>query len=108
MDVRNELHRLIEQALDDNAHDALIGVVSLQRELDWIERRAVGRARAAGWSWARIARVLGRTGQAVWGRHAAATPPRRATVRPDPGAVAFHLRADTRRRQELEDDPVPW
>ncbi len=48
---------------------ALLAVRFMADHLDPWEDEAVSRARAAGWSWERIAAVLGRTRQSVWSKH---------------------------------------
>lgn len=50
--------------------DELAAVVALRRLADELEDAAVGRAVAAGWSWARIAETLGVSRQAVHKKHA--------------------------------------
>ena len=48
---------------------ALLAVRHVAGNLDGWEAAAVARARGAGWSWERIATVLGRTRQSVWSKH---------------------------------------
>lgn len=45
--------------------DALAAVVALRRKADQMEREAVGKALALGWSWADIAQALGVSRQAA-------------------------------------------
>jgi hypothetical protein len=53
---------------------ALLAVRYMADHVDGWEERAVGLARAAGWSWDRIAAVLGRTRQSVWSKHRDGAP----------------------------------
>lgn len=49
---------------------AMAAVTALRRLADRLEREAVDRAVALGWSWAQIAQALGVTRQAAHKRHA--------------------------------------
>ncbi|MDP9467872.1 MAG: helix-turn-helix domain-containing protein [Chloroflexota bacterium] len=53
---------------------ALAAVVALRRLAEQLERAAVAKAIAQGWTWAEVAEALGVTRQAAHKRHA---PPRR-------------------------------
>jgi DNA-directed RNA polymerase specialized sigma24 family protein len=50
--------------------EALAAVVSLRRLAEQLERAAVARAIADGWTWAQVAEALGVTRQAAHKRHA--------------------------------------
>jgi DNA-directed RNA polymerase specialized sigma24 family protein len=50
--------------------EALAAVVSLRRLAEQLERAAVARAVAEGWTWAQVAEALGVTRQAAHKRHA--------------------------------------
>ena len=50
--------------------EALAAVVSLRRLAEQLERAAVARAIAEGWTWAQVAEALGVTRQAAHKRHA--------------------------------------
>ena len=57
---------------DLDSDDPMMALMSIrfvgEQAAGW-EERAVGLARDAGWSWDRIATVLGRTRQSVWSKH---------------------------------------
>nr|WP_312294412.1 helix-turn-helix domain-containing protein [Brevundimonas diminuta] len=61
-------------AVPSDPAEALTAVVALRRLADRIERDAVGSALGQGWSWARIAQVLGVTKQAAHKRLSDITP----------------------------------
>jgi hypothetical protein len=50
---------------------ALAAVIALRRMADRMEREAVDRAIASGWTWQQVAQALGVTRQAAHQRHAA-------------------------------------
>lgn len=54
----------------DDPAAAMAAVTALRRLADRLEREAVDRAVASGWSWAQIAQGLGVTRQAAHKRHA--------------------------------------
>ena len=54
----------------DDPAEALAAVVSLRRLAEQLERAAVARAIAEGWTWAQVAEALGVTRQAAHKRHA--------------------------------------
>ena len=54
----------------DDPAEALAAVVSLRRLAEQLERAAVARAIADGWTWAQVAEALGVTKQAAHKRHA--------------------------------------
>ncbi len=66
MDVTDQLKRLIDDALCDDPRTALIALRRfVDEELPWIEQKAVASARCAGWNWATIGRLLGRSRSSV-------------------------------------------
>lgn len=119
MDARSHLHDTIDEILSGNPQRALAAVHWLQQaQLPWLERHAVRRGRSAGFNWAEIGRLLGRSRQATRKRYtndvavdrlAFPLPPR------GPGAEAerdyLELVADARRSRWIDDpagDAVPW
>lgn len=59
MNVRTDLHRLIDEVLDDDPRPALIAYRRLAKEpLPWLEQRVVALARRDGRNWAKIGRLL--------------------------------------------------
>ncbi len=50
---------MIDDALGPDPKAALIAAKRLPGEVDWLTRRAVARARAEGFDWGRIGRLLG-------------------------------------------------
>lgn len=50
---------------------AIAAVIALRRMADRMEREAVDRAIATGWTWQQVAQALGVTRQAAHQRHAA-------------------------------------
>lgn len=58
----------------DNPTRALLALRYLADNMDAWETAAVTRARESGWSWERIATVLGRTRQSVWSKHRETEP----------------------------------
>lgn len=54
----------------ENPREGLEAVVALRRTLEALEAAQVENAFVAGWSWARIAEVLGVSKQAVHKKHA--------------------------------------
>lgn len=61
---------LLEIPSPDDPAEALAAVVSLRRLAEQLERAAVARAVAEGWTWAQVAEALGVTRQAAHKRHA--------------------------------------
>jgi hypothetical protein len=57
-------------AYDNDPWLGLVGVAAMRDTADVLEEHHVGRARAAGWTWAEIAAVLEVSPQAVHKRHA--------------------------------------
>jgi hypothetical protein len=64
--IRNELTRILDDALGDDPKRALIAVRQLKDEVEWLTERSVALARREGWDWGRISRLLGITRQ--WAR----------------------------------------
>ena len=61
-----EIHRHVDAAAGDDPRQALIAVRKLiNDDVPWLERRAIVLARRQSWDWARIARLLIRSRQAV-------------------------------------------
>ena len=121
MFLRSAAHRHIEDALGDDPRVALVAVRKLvEDDLPWLERRAVRLARANGFSWATIGRLLCRSRQAVRKRYGAIDGTREPIVMPPVDdaqrvmAAIARSRADDRRRRELaelddgEVDAVAW
>jgi hypothetical protein len=112
--VEAELVHAAREAVSDDAASALRGIRALQRDLPWWEERAVVLARQQRWSWARIARLLGRSRQAVWERYGRLHPP--PLRRPEPSWLdrdrrrqAMTLADVLRQAAAAEDDqPVAW
>jgi hypothetical protein len=86
----------------DQPMAALLAVRHVGEHIDGWEERAVGLAREAGWSWDRVAVVLGRTRQSVWSKHRDAAP--RNVLG---GAIATTTRAARKVRSVLEAVPQP-
>lgn len=125
MGARTELHQRLDEALAGEPHDALIAVrILLTNDLPWLERHIVGRARRAGYSWAEIGRLLGRSRQSARQRFADLDSTWRGPDS-DPGDLTARLSREGRRRLELArhrgryrdelarwdasgDDVVPW
>ena len=57
-------------AYDHDPYLGLVGVAAMRDTADVLEEHHVGRARAAGWTWAEVAAVLEISPQAVHKRHA--------------------------------------
>lgn len=111
--MEEDLVAMARRALADDPRDALLGVRQLHEELGWLELRAVRLARRARWPWARIARALGRTRQAVHRRYAGydlewRRRPVDAQTREQ--ERLGRLLADVNRElaAEGDDDPVAW
>jgi hypothetical protein len=108
MNVRDQLHMLIEDLLGDDARRALIAYHRLVGdELPWIEQRVVGLARRDGWPWARIGRLLGRSRQAVQQRFVGMAPIRRVDPREEVQRRDAEF-AGLLRGVMSEPDPVAW
>lgn len=118
--VEREVEWLVRQVLGDDPREALIcHRILVEIYLPWLLRRAVGRARAEQRTWSGIARLLGRSRQAVQQRFDRAfgvadlLPP----VLPGSGhgVTKEYLRflADSRRMRDVADaerrgELVPW
>lgn len=117
--VRDELDRLVADALSDEPRLALAAARQLATQQRWIEQRAVALARRHGMSWAVIGRLLGITRQSARERFVTmrptAPPPR---PRPTWGwetaeEVRTRLSLDTATARRWEAfstsaDLVPW
>jgi hypothetical protein len=114
-----DIRRDIDLALGGDARMSVVAVRRLGAEnLRWLEDRAVRVARAEGYSWAQIGRLLGRSRQAVRQRFGNID----GTVQPLPLGPGndeervmsgwYRSTACTRRHREfLDTDPsdvVPW
>jgi DNA-directed RNA polymerase specialized sigma24 family protein len=64
-------------AVPDDPAEALAAVVALRHMADRMERTAVAKALAQGWSWSQIAEALGVTKQAAHKRLAGLVTPAR-------------------------------
>ena len=101
--VRQQLHRMIDDALDDDPRRALIAARQLQEEVVWLLQRAVALARRQEWSWGRIGRLIGTTRQAAQQRFGSVVPrvpPHRRADRQDP--MVQHLRETERMLREMQ------
>ena len=63
-------HRVTSLQGPQDPYEGLESVVALRRTLEALETAQVENAYVAGWSWARIAEVLGVSKQAVHKKHA--------------------------------------
>lgn len=119
MTAPSEIRRHLDRALGGDPRLAAVAVRELRdHALPWLEQRAVRLARNEGFSWGDLARLLGRSRQAVHRRHAAidgtTQPLPCRPMRDDERFMAHwteHL-ADVRRRREFDElergDVVPW
>lgn len=64
------MDELVRIPSPDDPAEALAAVVSLRRLAEQLERAAVARAVAEGWTWQQVAEALGVTRQAAHKRHA--------------------------------------
>jgi hypothetical protein len=121
MDVARHLDQLIHAALDRDPRTALVACRRLERdELPWLTERAVRLARAEGWSWRPIARLLHISHQAAQKRYRSVvgSAPRPAARQPEFGeleerayiALMRNIRyeAELRAWEESGDGIVPW
>ncbi len=119
MTCPSEVKQHVEEALGNDPRKALVAVRQLAVvDLPWLEERAVRLARADGYTWARLGRLLQKSRQAVRKRFgeidgAPQPPPFRASSHDDLVIGSWsRARADVRRRQEFADlgpdDAVPW
>jgi hypothetical protein len=117
---RHELSCLIDDVLGEDAKAALIALRQFGNELDWLEERVITRARADGWSWRPIGRLLNVDHSSLSRRfrHVDRAPRLRPAPEPSWGqadtAAWFRLQRHSRLRAELaawEQGPfdlVPW
>ena len=112
---------LFSDAIGSNPRLALVAVRALADETDWLLVRAVRLARADGYNWAQIGRLLGVSRQAAKKRFESLddgvgpmtsfTPPHTQgrTVLQQQEREVFAAIADIRRRREFESgDAVFW
>lgn len=117
--MRQQLDRLLDDALGDDPRLAIASARQLRAECVWIEQRAVGLARRCGYDWGRIGRLLGISRQSARSRFARVLP----TVPPSQRVAArSHLETDRERlvramneiREQsyrdglTDDDTVAW
>jgi hypothetical protein len=69
VDAMDERALAVAQTASDNPEIGLRGVASLRALLEAVEELQVRRARELGWSWQRIATLLGVSKQAVHQRY---------------------------------------
>jgi hypothetical protein len=70
MHTRSRVLLHIEQALTEEPREALVALRRLlDEDIPWIERTVIRRARAHGYDWARVGRLLRRSRQAVRKRY---------------------------------------
>ncbi|MFW2334569.1 hypothetical protein [Ilumatobacter sp.] len=109
----------IDAALGPDGRSAIIAVRELRRrDLPWMEERAVRLARAEGYSWAQLGRLLRRSRQAVRQRygHVDGTvqllPPLSPTTEQFVVNLVGTRRDDVRRRREFDrarsGDLIAW
>ena len=119
MDIRMRLHAMIDDILGQEPRDALIAFRELNtHQMPWLEKRVVALARRDDWSWARIARLLGRSRQQVHLRFRSLAP----SLPHDPMAeyrrwelettrliaAAQRGRTATAYDEGTDDEAVPW
>lgn len=73
-ELRESLISMIDDALGADPRAALIAAKRLPGEVDWLTRRAVARARAEGFDWGRIGRLLGMSRQGARQKFALSPP----------------------------------
>ena len=105
---------MVDDVFSEDPRTALIALRRLtDDELPWIEQRVVARARAEGWNWATIGRLLQRSRASVRQRFAGA----RLILRPEQKTFTTDHERSVRRalsdiehrhRFEQDDDPVAW
>jgi hypothetical protein len=114
-----EIRQHLEQALGGDPRRSVVAVRQLgSDDLRWLEERAVRFARAEGYSWAHIGRLLGKSRQAVRQRFVGIDGtvqplPRRPMADDERTMSTWNaaLAGARRRREFLELDPshvVPW
>jgi hypothetical protein len=114
--VRRVLVRMIDDSLSDDPKRALVAAVALQGEVEWLLQRTVALARAEGYDWGRIGRLLGVSRQAARQRFRTIVP----KAPPHTANLSFlerQMRDGERRVNEIrdrnrnggyDDDPVAW
>ena len=120
MHTRSRVLLHIDQALSDQPRAAVIALRQLlDEDIPWIERTVIRRARADGYDWAQLGRLLRRSRQAVRKRYGMFDATYESVSfdhsqsRADPTAEYWRELADIKRQQRLEewaasDDVVAW
>ena len=115
--VRKELVAMIDAALGQDPKAALIAARRLQDEVAWLTKRSVAIARADGYDWGRIGRLLGISRQGARQKFPCAPPtPSPHTLRMqrylkpirDGERLLEQLKNQTAGRTQEPDDPVFW
>jgi hypothetical protein len=118
--VRNDLIRLIDEALSDDPRVALAASHALEGEVDWLVKRAVATARVRGYNWGAIGRLLGMTRQGARKRFPLepplAPPYRRRLNRSTAPERDFERTLNEMRARRAgrapdpveDDDPIAW
>jgi hypothetical protein len=118
--VRNDLIRLIDEALSDDPRIALAASHALEGEVDWLVKRAVASARVRGYNWGAIGRLLGMTRQGARKRFPLepplAPPYRRRLNRSTTQERDFERTLNEMRARRAgrmpdpveDDDPIAW
>ena len=117
MDIRTRLHHMVDDVLGQDPRAALIAFHELyDAQMPWLEQRVVALARRERWSWARIARLLGRSRQDVHRRLRTIAP----ALPHDPHAEYRRWELETQRWRtgrrpaaiaaagSADDEAVPW
>ena len=110
MNVHTDLHRLIDEVLDDDPRRALIAYRRLAKEhVPWLEQRVVALARREGWNWAKIGRLLDVSRAALHARFRTIAP----RVAPQREEYGERWERDSTRvinlaRAPVDDEPIAW
>lgn len=115
---RQQLIRLIDDALTGNPKAALIAARFLPGEIEWLQRKAVMHARANGYDWGLISRLLAITRQGARQKYGPWRPPAaspytvamRRYRRPfeEGEQLLQRLKAGKPFRAPEPDDPIFW
>lgn len=115
---RRQMIRLIDDALSDNPRAALVAARFLPGEIEWLQRKAVMRARANGYDWGVISRLLAITRQGARQKYGPWRPPAaspytvamRRYRRPfeEGEQLLQRLKAGKPFRAREPDDPIFW
>ncbi|HQZ32969.1 MAG TPA: hypothetical protein PK020_01025 [Ilumatobacteraceae bacterium] len=112
-----DVRQMIADAQGDNPRLALVAAKGLRAETDWLLVRAVRLARAQGYDWGKISRLLGVSRQAARQRFDRLAPTVGPTMPHTRGRTPWEQHAvelaeataDLRRRREFEaGDAVFW